>query len=469
MATFMLLRASSHTFTFPSLAKVTIDTLHGTRRTFLTSAFRYAAPPAAKKVFSRSKPHVNIGTIGHVDHGKTTLTAAITKVLSDDHKLTQFMRYEDIDKTPEEKARGITINATLVEYETDARHYGHVDCPGHADYIKNMITGTAQMDGAILVVAATDGTMPQTREHLLLAKQIGIQKLVIFINKADAADKEMLDLVEMEVRELLTEFGYDGDNTPIITGSALCTLEGREDQIGANKVRELLKAIDTYIPLPVRDLDKPFFMPIESIFSILGRGTVVSGKVERGVIKKGDDCEIMGFDKVWKTTITGIEMFKKQLERAEAGDQLGALIRGVKRDDLRRGFVLGKPGSISMHNHFEAQIYLLSKEEGGRSKPFTPFFQTQMFCATWDSPALLEIPDKDLIMPGEDARVVMNLRKKMVLEKGTRFTFRDGTGTLGYGVVTNLLGERNIEELDKERIAARDKKRSEKESVSVGQ
>jgi elongation factor Tu len=319
------------------------------------------------------------------------------------------------------------------------------------------------MDGAVLVVAATDGTMPQTREHLLLAKQIGVQKLVVFVNKADAADKEMLELVEMEVRELLTEFGYDGDNTPVIIGSALCAVEGRDEEIGANKVKELLKAVDTYIQLPVRDLDKPFYMPIENIFSIQGRGTVISGKLERGVIKKGDDCEIMGYDKVWKTTITGIEMFKKQLERAEAGDQLGALIRSIKRDELRRGLVLGKPGSMSMHNHFEAQIYLLSKEEGGRTKPFTPFFQTQMFCGTWDQPALLEIPDKDLIMPGEDARVIMNLRKKMVLEKSMRFTVRDGSGTLGYGVVTNLLPERNLEDLEKDRIAARDKKRSQQE------
>ncbi|KAL8611297.1 hypothetical protein ACOMHN_013728 [Nucella lapillus] len=461
MATFILRHAlSSQTCTFPSLARATIDALQRSHRSLFTSVHRYAAAPAAKKVFNRDKPHVNIGTVGHVDHGKTTLTAAITKVLSEDSK-ADFKRYEDIDKAPEEKARGITINAALVEYETDERHYGHVDCPGHADYIKNMITGTAQMDGAILVVAATDGTMPQTREHLLLAKQIGIARLVVFINKADAADSEMLELVEMEVRELLTEFGYDGDNTPIIIGSALCALEDRQSEIGTEKVRELLKAVDSYIPLPVRDLDKPFYMPIESIFSIQGRGTVISGKLERGVVKKGDECEIMGFDKTWKTTITGIEMFKKQLERAEAGDQLGALIRSVKRDELRRGVVMGKPGTISMHNHFEAQIYLLSKEEGGRSKPFTPFFQTQMFCTTWDAPALLEIPDKDLIMPGEDARVIMNLRRKMVIDKGIRFTLRDGTGTLGYGVITNLLSDRKVEDLDKDRLAARDKKRSQ--------
>ncbi|KAK7484129.1 hypothetical protein BaRGS_00024618 [Batillaria attramentaria] len=461
MATFILRRAlASQRFAFRSLAHVKLDTLSCTQRTLFTSIHRLAAAPAAKKSFSRDKPHMNIGTVGHVDHGKTTLTAAITKVLAEDAK-ADFKRYEDIDRAPEERARGITINAALVEYETEERHYGHVDCPGHADYIKNMITGTATMDGCILVVAATDGTMPQTREHLLLAKQIGIQKLVVFINKADAADKEMLELVEMEVRELLTEFGYDGDNTPVIIGSALCALEGREPELGADKVRELLKAVDSYIPLPVRDLDKPFYMPLESIFSIPGRGTVVSGKLERGVIKKGDDCEIMGFDKQWKTTITGIEMFKKNLDRAEAGDQLGALIRNIKRDELRRGLVLGKPGSLSMHNHFEAQLYLLSKEEGGRTKPFTPYFQTQMFCTTWDVPALLEIPDKDLIMPGEDARVIMNLRRKMVMEKGIRFTVRDGSGTLGYGVITNILPDRNVEDIEQERVAARDKKRSQ--------
>lgn len=318
------------------------------------------------------------------------------------------------------------------------------------------------MDGAILVVAATDGTMPQTREHLLLAKQIGITKLVVYINKADAADKEMLELVEMEVRELLTEFGFDGMNTPVIIGSALYALDGKDPEMGANSVRELLKAVDTYIPLPVRDLDKPFYMPIESIFSIPGRGTVVSGKLEKGVIKKGDECEIMGFDKMWKATITGIEMFKKSLERAEAGDQLGALLRGLKRDELRRGLVLGKPGTLRMYNHFEAQIYLLSKEESGRAKPVTPYFQPQMFCTTWDAPALLEIPHKDLIMPGEDAKVIVNLRRKMVMEKGLRFTLRDGRGTLGYGVITELLPDRNVEELEKDRVIARDKKNAAK-------
>lgn len=321
----------------------------------------FAAPPAAsKKVFTRDKTHLNIGTIGHVDHGKTTLTAAITKVQAGDNKAT-FKDYADIDNAPEEQRRGITINAATVEYETEARHYGHVDCPGHADYIKNMITGTAQMDGAILVVAATDGAMPQTREHLLLSKQIGIKRIVVFINKADAADKEMQELVEMEIRELLSELGYDGNHTPIITGSALKALEGSDEELGTKKIKELLKAVDEYIETPVRDLDRPFFMPIDGCFSIPGRGTVVAGKIERGVIKKGDEVEILGYDKKWKTSVTGIEMFKKSLDRGEAGDQLGALIRGVKREEIRRGLCMGKPGTMTMHNHFEAQVYLLSK------------------------------------------------------------------------------------------------------------
>jgi len=346
---------------------------NGGHRLFSQTSLRFAAPATAKKTFVRDKPHLNVGTIGHVDHGKTTLTAAITKVLSEE-KRANFKAYEDIDKAPEERSRGITINATTVEYSTENRHYGHVDCPGHADYIKNMITGTAQMDGAILVVAATDGTMPQTREHILLAKQIGITHLVVFINKADAADKEMLELVEMEVRELLTEFGYNADETPVIIGSALCALEGKEPQIGKDSIKKLLAAIDSYIPQPVRDLDKPFYLPIEQVFSISGRGTVVTGKLERGVIKKGDEAVIMGHGKSLKTTITGIEMFHQMLDRAEAGDQLGALVRSLKRDELRRGQILAKPGTISMHNQFAAQVYLLTKEEGGRQKPYTTTF-----------------------------------------------------------------------------------------------
>lgn len=330
----------------------------------------YAAPsasPAAKKVYQREKPHCNIGTIGHVDHGKTTLTAAITKVLAE-NKLAAAKKYEDIDNAPEEQARGITINVAHVEYATANRHYGHTDCPGHADYIKNMITGTSQMDGAILVVAATDGAMPQTREHLLLAKQIGIEHIVVFLNKADAADKEMLELVEMELRELLTEHGYNGDEVPIVTGSALCALEGKEPEIGRDAVMKLLDTVDSYIPTPIRELDKPFLMPIENVYSIPGRGTVVTGRLNRGVIKKGMECEIVGYNKFFKTTITGIEMFHKILEEAQAGDQLGALIRGVKREEVRRGMALCKPGTIKQHDHFEVQVYVLKKEEGGRDR-----------------------------------------------------------------------------------------------------
>ncbi|KAH9490637.1 hypothetical protein Btru_052203 [Bulinus truncatus] len=424
----------------------------------------FATPAASKKLFVRDKPHLNIGTIGHVDHGKTTLTAAITKVLATENKAA-FKAYSDIDNAPEERKRGITINAATVEYETDIRHYGHVDCPGHADYIKNMITGTTQMDGAILVVAATDGTMPQTREHLLLSKQIGIKRLVVFINKADAADKEMQELVEMEIRELLTEFGYDGNETPIITGSALKALEGSEPEIGVTKIKLLLQAIDSYIETPVRDLDKPFFMPIDGTFSIPGRGTVVSGRIERGVVKKGDECEIMGYDKKWKTSVTGIEMFKKSLDRGEAGDQLGALIRGIKREEMRRGLCMGKPGTMTMHNRFEAQIYLLSKDEGGKNKPVTPFCQVIAFCNTWSQPALIEIPDKDLLMPGEDGKVVCNMFKKMVLEKNQRFTMRDGQVTLGYGVISNVLPDRDPEELDDTRkTIKKQKKVSEEQS-----
>jgi len=402
-----------------------------------------------------------VGTIGHVDHGKTTLTAAITKVLSEE-KRANFKAYEDIDKAPEERTRGITINATTVEYSTEKRHYGHVDCPGHADYIKNMITGTAQMDGAILVVAATDGTMPQTREHILLAKQIGITHLVVFINKADAADKEMLELVEIEVRELLNEFGYSSDETPVIVGSALCALEGKEPQIGKDAIKKLLAAIDSYIPQPVRDLDKPFYLPIEQVFSISGRGTVVTGKLERGVIKKGDEAIIMGHGKSFKTTITGIEMFHQMLDRAEAGDQLGALVRSLKRDELRRGHILAKPGTISMHNHFAAQVYLLTKEEGGRQKPYTTNFQPQMYCKTWDAPAMMRLPEgKDMIMPGEDCSITFTVRKHMVLEKGLRFTMRDGHCTLGYGVVTDLLPDVDIESFDE--VRKKEKKAKEKE------
>ncbi|CAG5132881.1 unnamed protein product [Candidula unifasciata] len=453
MATFLvrpLLESSMATAKSPLLLKSAKQFFCVQKLNFSIYSRLYAAPVAAKKVYTREKPHLNIGTIGHVDHGKTTLTAAITKVQAGQNKAT-FKDYADIDNAPEEKKRGITINAATVEYETDVRHYGHVDCPGHADYIKNMITGTTQMDGAILVVAATDGTMPQTREHLLLSKQIGIKRLVVFVNKADAADKEMQELVEMEVRELLNEFGYDGDHTPVIIGSALKALEGTDDELGVSKVKELLKAVDEYIETPVRELDRPFFMAIDGCFSIPGRGTVVSGKIERGVIKKGDEVEIMGFDKKWKTNVTGIEMFKKSLDRGEAGDQLGALVKGIKREELRRGLCMGKPGTMSMHNHFEAQVYLLSKDEGGRNKPVTKFCQAITFCNTWSQPALLEIPDKDLLMPGEDGKLVFNMYRKMVLEKNQRFTIRDGQVTMGYGVVSNILPNRDPEELDETR------------------
>ncbi|CAI9714940.1 elongation factor Tu, mitochondrial-like [Octopus vulgaris] len=425
-------------------------------RWFSQTARFFAQPVSQKKTFVRSKPHMNIGTIGHVDHGKTTLTAAITKVLSVD-KNAIFKKYEEIDNAPEEKSRGITINAACIEYQTENRHYGHVDCPGHADYIKNMITGTAQMDGAILVVAATDGTMPQTREHLLLAKQIGITKLVVFINKADAADEEMLELVEMEVRELLSEFGFDGDETPVITGSALSTIEGKSPEIGANKVKELLDAVDSYLPTPERDLDKPFNMSIEGTYSILGRGTVVSGRLERGVLKKGDECEIVGYDKKIKSTVTGIEMFHQTLGKSEAGDQLGALIRGVKRHDVRRGMCLCKPNTVNMHNKIEAQVYLLTKDEGGRSKPFTNYFQTQIFSRTWDCPSFMLLDQgKDMMMPGEDGKVVFNLFKKMALEKGQRFTLRASGVTLGFGVISDVLADYDPAEMDK-KVRQKDK------------
>ncbi|GAB0087477.1 Carbamoyl-phosphate synthase small subunit, N-terminal domain [Sergentomyia squamirostris] len=393
---------------------------------------------AEKKVFQRVKPHCNVGTIGHVDHGKTTLTAAITRVLSD-KDLAESRKYTDIDNAPEEKARGITINVAHIEYQTENRHYGHTDCPGHADYIKNMITGTAQMDGAILVVAATDGVMPQTREHLLLAKQIGINYIVVFINKVDAADQEMVELVEMEIRELMTEMGFDGDNAPVVKGSALAALEGRDAEIGANAIFQLLDEVDKFIPTPERELDKPFLLPVENVYSIPGRGTVVTGRLERGTLKKGADCEFVGYNKVFKTTVTGVEMFHQILEEAHAGDQLGALVRGVKRDDIRRGMVMAKPGTVKAYDQFESQVYILNKDEGGRTKPFTNFIQLQMFSRTWDCAAQVTIPGKDMAMPGEDAKLQMRLLRPMVLEQGQRFTLRDGSLTLGTGVVTKVL------------------------------
>nr|XP_002731781.1 PREDICTED: elongation factor Tu, mitochondrial-like [Saccoglossus kowalevskii] len=397
---------------------------------------------ADKQTYDRSKPHVNIGTIGHVDHGKTTLTAAITKVLSEQGTSgsTKFHKYDEIDKAPEERKRGITINSAHVEYETMTRHYAHTDCPGHLDYIKNMITGAAQMEGAILVVAADDGQMPQTREHLLLAKQIGMEKIVVYINKADVVDAEVLELVEMEMREVLSEFGFDGDNSPIITGSALYAMEGRDPKLGEESIKALLAAVDEYIPLPVRELDKPFMMPVESVHSIPGRGTVVTGRVERGIIKKGDDVEFIGHNAKLKSIITGIETFHKTLGTGEAGDQLGALCRGLKRDEIKRGMVLCKPGSLKAHQEIEAQVYFLSKEEGGRHKPLTTNYTPVMFSYTWDTSARISLPeDKEMVMPGEDIKVNMSLLKPMVTEIGQRFTLRDGKITIGTGVITSIL------------------------------
>ncbi|KAI8320775.1 mitochondrial translation elongation factor TU [Martensiomyces pterosporus] len=397
-------------------------------------------------VYNRSKPHVNVGTIGHVDHGKTTLTAAITKVLSEAGG-AKFRDYSDIDKAPEEKARGITISTAHVEYETGNRHYAHVDCPGHADYIKNMITGAAQMDGAIIVVSATDGQMPQTREHLLLAKQVGVKRLVVFINKADAIDDpEMLELVEMEMRELLSEYDFDGDNTPIVSGSALCALESRNPDIGVEAIHKLMAAVDEWIPTPERDLDKPFLMPVEDIFSIAGRGTVVTGRVERGQVTKGQELEVVGFGAPFKTTLTGIEMFHKQLENGQAGDNMGALLRGVKREALHRGQVLAAPGTIKAHKKFLASLYILTKEEGGRHTPFSDNYRPQLFVRTCDVTAVLthqrgpngEDPENMMVMPGDNITMQCELLAEIAIEKGMRFTIREGGRTVGTGVVTEL-------------------------------
>nr|XP_054749246.1 elongation factor Tu, mitochondrial-like [Lytechinus pictus] len=393
----------------------------------------------AKRSFERGKPHVNIGTIGHVDHGKTTLTAAITKVLAEEGK-SEFHKYDEIDKAPEEKKRGITINAAHIEYETEGRHYAHTDCPGHADYIKNMITGAAQMEGAILVVAATDGQMPQTREHLLLAKQIGVDKIVVYINKADVVDNEMLELVELEMRDVLSEFGYDGEETPIVIGSALNVLEDKNPELGKESIKKLMEAVDSWIPLPLRELEKPFMMPVEAVYSIPGRGTVVSGRVERGVIKKSEEVEFVGHNARVKSVVTGLEMFHKTLDQGEAGDQMGALVRNVKRDEIRRGMVMCKPGALSPHNRFTAQVYILSKDEGGRHKPFTSNFTPVMYSYTWDAAARITLPEgKEMVMPGEDTSLEIGLKKPMVSEVGQRFTLRDGRITLGTGVITKIL------------------------------
>lgn len=394
--------------------------------------------------FDRSKPHVNVGTIGHVDHGKTTLTAAITKVLASQGG-ANFLDYSSIDKAPEERARGITISTAHVEYETKNRHYAHVDCPGHADYIKNMITGAAQMDGAIIVVAATDGQMPQTREHLLLARQVGVQQLVVFVNKVDTIDDpEMLELVEMEMRELLSEYGFDGDETPVIMGSALCALEGREPEIGEQAIMKLLDAVDEHIPTPVRDLELPFLMPVESVFSISGRGTVVTGRVERGTLKKGEEIEIVGdFEKPFKSTVTGIEMFKKELDAAVAGDNAGILLRGVKRDEVHRGMVMAKPGTVTSHKKILASVYILSKEEGGRHSPFGENYKPQLFFRTTDVTGTMRFPDgadhSAMVSPGDNVEMEIELTKKTPVELNQRFNLREGGKTVGTGMVTRII------------------------------
>ncbi|KAH9847354.1 translation elongation factor Tu [Lenzites betulinus] len=403
----------------------------------------YADPSSSK--FSRAKPHLNIGTIGHVDHGKTTLTASITKVLAETGA-AQFTDYSQIDKAPEEKARGITINSAHVEYESENRHYGHIDCPGHADYIKNMITGAAQMDGAIIVVSATDGQMPQTREHLLLARQVGIKKLVVFINKVDMIDdKEMLDLVDMEMRDLLSTYNFDGENTPIVMGSALAALEGRDPEIGANKIRELIKACDEWLEIPPRDLDKPFLLPVEDVFSISGRGTVATGRVERGVCNKGDEIEVLGLGTRIKSVLTGIEAFHKELDRGEAGDNMGALLRGIKREQIKRGQVIIAPGSMKAVKKFQAQIYVLTKDEGGRYTPFMANYTPQLFIRTADISTRLSWPEgtadaeEKMVMPGDNVEMVCTLHNDVAGEVGSRFTLREGGKTIGTGIITKVL------------------------------
>ena len=392
----------------------------------------------AKQKFDRSKPHVNIGTIGHVDHGKTTLTAAITNVLSK-KGYADFVDYANIDKAPEERERGITINTSHVEYQTDKRHYAHVDCPGHADYVKNMITGAAQMDGAILVIAATDGVMAQTREHILLARQVGVPRMVVFMNKCDMVDdEELLDLVEMEIREILNEYGFEGDDTPIIRGSALKALEG--DPAYEAKVLELMDAVDTWIETPARDTDKPFLMPIEDVFTITGRGTVVTGRVERGQLKLNDEVEIVGIKPTRKSVVTGIEMFRKQLDYAEAGDNAGVLLRGVNREDVERGQVLAKPGSVTPHTKFKAQVYVLSKEEGGRHTPFFSNYRPQFYFRTTDVTGVIELPEgTEMVMPGDNVEMTVELIAPIAIENGTKFSIREGGRTVGSGKVATII------------------------------
>ncbi len=395
----------------------------------------------SKEKFVRNKPHVNIGTIGHVDHGKTTLTAAITKTQST-KGLAKFTAFDQIDKAPEEKARGITIATAHVEYESDKRHYAHVDCPGHADYIKNMITGAAQMDGAILVVSAPDGPMPQTREHVLLGRQVNVPAIVVYLNKCDMigkGDEELLDLVEMELRELLSKYNYPGDDTPIIRGSALKALEGEKSEYGVDSIQKLMDACDSFIPEPKRETDKPFLMPVEDVFTITGRGTVVTGRIERGIVKVGDNIEVVGLGDTKQTTCTGVEMFRKLLDEGQAGDNVGLLLRGLKREDIERGMVLCKPGSVLPHTKFAAEIYILKKEEGGRHTPFFNGYRPQFYFRTTDVTGIVQLPDgMEMVMPGDNIRVDVELISKIACEEGLRFAIREGGKTVGAGVVTKI-------------------------------
>ena len=394
----------------------------------------------SKQKFERKKPHLNIGTIGHVDHGKTTLTAAITKVLSKQGK-AQFMAYDQIDKAPEERERGVTINIAHVEYETDKRHYAHVDCPGHADYIKNMITGAAQMDGAILVVSAADGPMPQTREHILLARQVGVPAIVVYLNKADMVDdKELLDLVELEVRELLSKYKFPGDDTPIVIGSALKALEGDSSELGEGSILKLMDAVDSFIKQPARAIDKPFLMPVEDVFTISGRGTVVTGRVERGIVKVGEEIEIVGFKPTQKTVATGVEMFRKLLDEGQAGDNIGVLLRGTKREEVERGQVLAKPGSITPHTKFNAEAYVLTKEEGGRHTPFFNGYRPQFYFRTTDVTGVVKLPEgTEMVMPGDNINVEIELITPVAMDQGLNFAIREGGRTVGAGVVTKII------------------------------
>ncbi|HEV8722093.1 MAG TPA: elongation factor Tu [Candidatus Binatia bacterium] len=393
----------------------------------------------SKQKFERKKPHLNIGTIGHVDHGKTTLTAAITKVLEKQGK-AKFLAYDQIDKAPEERERGVTINIAHVEYETDKRHYAHVDCPGHADYIKNMITGAAQMDGAILVVSAADGPMPQTREHILLARQVGVPAIVVFLNKADMVDdKELLELVELEVRELLSKYKFPGDDTPIVVGSALKALEGDTSELGEGAILKLMDAIDSFVQEPVREIDKPFIMPVEDVFTISGRGTVVTGRVERGIVKVGEEIEIVGFKATQKTVATGVEMFRKLLDEGQAGDNIGVLLRGTKREDVERGQVLAKPGSITPHTNFNAEAYVLTKEEGGRHTPFFNGYRPQFYFRTTDVTGVVKLPEgTEMVMPGDNINVEIELITPVAMDNGLKFAIREGGRTVGAGVVTKI-------------------------------